>query len=361
MMELIFDNKDVPDNIVRKAKEKGKAIPFLNNSFVCRGDNFEVMGRLLDSYKGKIDLVYIDPPFNTSQVFSVSKQRVSTISRANEGKIAYSDIMDKDEFIKFMYDRFVLIHQLLSERGSLYVHIDIKMGHYFKIILDEIFGDKSYKNDITRIKSNPKNFARKAYGNQKDMILFYTKSEKNIWNDVRKLCDEDELNSIFKKTDENGRKYTTVPLHAPGETNGITGKEWRGMMPPEGRHWRTDPAEFDKLDAAGLIEWSSSGNPRIKKFASEHKGKKIQDVWEFKDPQYPIYPTEKNIKMLELIIKQSSIPDSIVMDCFAGSGSTLLAASKLERKFIGIDKSEIAIETIKNRFEGLEEVSYLEF
>lgn len=358
-MELVFDNKDIPDNIIKKAKENGNPIPFVNDSLLCQGDNFEIMGRLLENYKGKIDLVYIDPPFNTEQIFAVGESRVSTISRTKKGNVAYSDMMDREKYINFMYERFVLIHQLLSEAGSLYVHIDTKMGHYLKIILDEIFGEKNYRNDITRIKSNPKNFARKAYGNQKDLLLFYTKSAKNIWNDIRESCNEDELRERFNKVDAHGRRYTTVPLHAPGETNGVTGKEWRGMLPPEGRHWRTNPVEFDKLDAEGMIEWSSTGNPRIKKFASEHKGKKIQDVWEFKDPQYPIYPTEKNIKMIEMIIRQSSNPDSIVMDCFAGSGSTLLAALNHNRKFIGIDNSDMAIEVILKRLANIKDASYL--
>lgn len=350
-MEILFENKESYQAIVDKTKLIPEKANFADDSILIKGDNFEAMALLLKKFKGKVDLVYIDPPFNTDQIFSVSEKRVSTISRTKSGKIAYSDIMSKDQFLKFMYDRFVLIRELLSENGSLYVHIDTKMGHYFKVILDEIFGDDCFKNDITRIKSNPKNFSRKAYGNQKDMILFYTKTQKNIWNDIKIKCNEEELASRFSKIDENGRRYTTIPLHAPGESSPTspTGQPWRGMNPPEGRHWRTDPAEFDRLDALGLIEWSSNGNPRIKKYADEHKGKKIQDIWEFKDPQYPLYPTEKNIEMLELIIRQSSNSGSIVMDCFAGSGSTLLAAANLNRSFIGIDKSDLAIEVSKKR------------
>ena len=156
---------------------------------------------------------------------------------------------------------------------------------------------------------------------------------------------------MFQKIDEYGRRYNTVPIHAPGETqNGETGEMWRGMLPPKGRHWRSPPNELDKLDEQGLLEWSKNGVPRIKKFADEHKGKKIQDIWRYKDPAYPVYPTEKNAEMLEMIIRQSSNPDSIVLDCFAGSGSTLLAAQNLNRRWIGIDASSVAIQTIQNRF-----------
>lgn len=359
-MEIIFSNKETPKNIIKKAEKIKNSIPFIDNSFICKGDNFVVMARLLNNYRGKIDLVYIDPPFNTEQVFSVSDTRVSTISRPKNGKVAYEDTMIKDEFLRFMYERLVLIHELLSDKGSLYVHIDIKMGHYLKVMLDEIFGEENYKNDITRIKSNPKNFDRNAYGNQKDMILFYSKTKKIIWNDIRFPCSCDELASRYTKIDKNGRRYTTIPLHAPGESNGITGGAWRGMLPPEGRHWRTDPAQFDKLDAAGLIEWSSNGNPRIIKFADEHIGKKIQDIWKFKDPQYPIYPTQKNLQMLEMIVKQSSNNNSLVMDCFAGSGTTLLAAIMHGRRFIGIDKADLSIETMKKRFSQFTQISYLD-
>lgn len=352
-MELLFENKETKENILSRAEKLSSIAIDENTSYLFNGDNFEIMSGLLNEKKGFIDLIYIDPPFNTNQVYSISENRANTISRAKNSTVAYSDLMTDDEFIKFMYERFVLIYELLSDEGSLYVHIDTKMGHYFKTILDEIFGAKSFKNDITRIKSNPKNFDRKAYGNEKDMILFYSKNpKKNIWNEIRISLDESELTTKFTKIDTDGRRYTTIPLHAPGETaNGITGMPWRGMLPPAGRHWRTSPEEFDKMDSLGLIEWSKTGNPRIKKYADEHKGKKIQDIWKYKDPQAPKYPTQKNLEMLELIIKQSSKENSIIMDCFAGSGTTLLAAAKLGRKFIGIDSSEVAINVIKNRLD----------
>ena len=350
-MNLIFNGKESCEEIINKAVRVDSRIIYEDRSLIIHGDNFVAMASLLQDYKGKIDLVYIDPPFNTDQIFSITENRVSTISRAKSGKIAYSDIMTKDEYLKFMYDRFVLIRELLSEKGSLYVHIDTKMGHYFKVILDEIFGDSCFRNDITRIKSNPKNFDRKAYGNQKDMILFYSKTKEAIWNDIRLKCTNEEIAKRFTKIDAFGRHYTTIPLHAPGESNSNspTGQPWHGMNPPQGRHWRTNPHEFDRLDSLGLIEWSSTGNPRIKIYADEHKGKKIQDIWKFKDPQYPIYPTEKNSKMLEQIILQSSEEQSIVMDCFAGSGSTLLAAYNNNRKYIGIDKSNISVEVMQFR------------
>ena len=232
----------------------------------------------------------------------------------------------------------------MSEKASIYLHIDYKIGHYVKIIMDEIFGSENFKNDITRIKCNPKNFQRKAFGNVKDLILFYSKGANPIWNDIKDKFSSADLERLFKKVDKNGRQYTTIPLHAPGETkNGATGGKFRGKYPPKGRHWRSDPKILEKLDKKGLIEWSTNGVPRKKNYADERDGKKVQDVWEFKDPQYPLYPTEKNTDLLHRIIQTSSNECDLIMDFFCGSGSTLKAANDLGRKWIGIDKSDEAI------------------
>lgn len=351
-MELKFDNKISEKQVLSKAN-KNKS-PFelnYNGSMLFMGDNFEVLSILLNNFRGKINLIYIDPPFNTDQEFFVSENgRANSISHSKNDIVAYSDKMSTDEYLEFIRERLILLRELLSDNGSIYLHIDYKIGHYIKIIMDEIFGKENFKNDIARIKSNPKNFYRKAYGNEKDLILFYTKNYKNnIWNDIKVPLDENEIAERFSKIDENGRRYTTIPLHAPGETkNGPTSKPWRNIPVPKGRHWRTNPEEFEKMDKQGLIEWSSTGNPRIKKYADEHTGKKIQDIWRFKDPQNPKYPTEKNSTMLEQIILQSSNENDYVLDCFAGSGSTLKAAFKNNRKWIGVDNSEVAINVIKS-------------
>jgi len=289
----------------------------------------------------KIDLIYIDPPFNTKQDFFI-------IDDNNQKIVAYFDNMAKSQYFNFLRERLLLLKDLLSENGSIYLHIDCKIGHYIKIIMDEIFGIENFKNDITRIKSNPKNFSRKAYGNEKDMILFYVKNkDKNIWNEIRRSPDIKKLEKRYNKIDKNGRRYTTIPLHAPGITkNGKTGEKWRNILPPKGRHWRCNPEEFDNLDKQGLIEWSKNNNPRIIKYMDENKGAKIQDIWDFKDPQNSNYPTTKNLEMLKLIIKQSSLENSIILDCFVGSGATLIASSLEKRRWIGIDNSIISKEII---------------
>lgn len=327
----------------------------MEENLLIKGDNLEALQWLLDNgYKGKIDLVYIDPPFATGGTFAIdSDGRVATISKSSDSKIAYKDTLKGEEFIDFLQKRIELIHSLLSERGSFYLHIDYKIGHYVKVMLDKVFGIENFRNDITRIKCNPKNFERIGYGNIKDVILFYTKGKNPIWNHPRVKGNPEDIITLYNKVDKNGRRYTTVPIHAPGETKGDTNKEFKGLLPPKGRHWRCSVEELERLDDAGLIEWSKTGNPRKINYADEHITKKAQDIWEFKDPTKPSYPTEKNLDMLKFIIEASSDPKSIVMDCFCGSGSTLLAAEICDRNWIGVDQSDIAIKIVEKRFKSL--------
>jgi len=312
------------------------------------GDNLGILKALCNDpkIKGKVNLIYIDPPFGTGQDF---------IGYNEEN--GYSDRLINTAFLEFLRERLVFLRELLSENGSIYLHIDQKIGHYIKILMDEIFGEENFRNDITRIKCNPKNFERKAYGNVKDVIYFYSKSKPNsddplCWTDYRIPLTEEEIIKQFPKIDNFGKRYATTPLHAKGETrNGPTGQPWKGLKPPKGRHWRYSPEELTRLDKQGLIEWSSTGNPRKIIYAHENKGRKIQDIWDYKDPGFEksIYPTEKNENMLKRIILASSKEEDMVLDCFAGSGTTLVAAEKLNRNWIGIDSNERAIKVTKKR------------
>lgn len=321
-------------------------------NMIILGDNLPVLKAFFYDkrlYK-KIRLVYIDPPFGTGSVFR-GKRHVSASLRE---EIAYQDMSLSPEYLEFLRRRLLFLHDLLAEDGSIYVHIDVNVVHYIKVIMDEIFGIENFINDIARIKCNPKNFERKAYGNIRDSILFYAKKYgKNVWNDPREPYTEKDIKRLFPKIDKSGRRYTTVPLHAPGETrNGSTGQPWKGIKPPPGRHWRYPPEVLDELDKKGLIEWSSTGNPRLKIYADEYikKGKKMQDVWlNYKDPVYPHYPTEKNLEMIIKIIEASSNPGDIVLDAFCGSGTLAIAAEKLNRRWVCIDNSPIAIEIALKR------------
>jgi adenine-specific DNA-methyltransferase len=314
------------------------------------GENRAVLKALLDCYAGKVGLVYIDPPFATNAHFRVSADRANSVSSSKFDPIAYSDRLVGPAYLEFLRERLVLLRELLADSGSIYLHIDYKIGHYVKVLMDEVFGAENFRNDITRIKCNPKNFSRKGYGNIKDMILFYGKSDAATWRDARRPLSDEQEARLFKKIDDAGRRYTTVPLHAPGETTrGETGKAWRGLAPPKGRHWRSTPEVLERLHQRGLVEWSPTGVPRKKIYLDEQPGQKVQDIWEFKDPQHPKYPTEKNLDMLKMIVGASSNEGDLVLDCFSGSGTTLIAAGELGRNWIGIDESEHAIEIAKNR------------
>lgn len=317
-------------------------------NLIIKGENICGLNHLLNSgFKETIDLIYVDPPFATGSDFMVSGGRASTVSNSKTGEIAYTDKVTGNTFVNAIKERLILAKELLSPKGSIYLHTDYKIGHYLKVMMDEVFGIDNFRNDITRIKCNPKNFKRTGYGNIKDMILFYTKGEKPIWNEPKEPYSKTDLEKLYPKTDANGRRYTTVPIHAPGETKNPP--VFRGMYPPAGRHWRTDVLTLEQWDRNGLIEWSANGNPRKIVYADESEGKRVQDIWQFKDPAYPVYPTEKNADLLDLIVKTSSNPQSVVLDFYCGSGTTLKAAARNGRKWIGIDQSDIAIDATKTK------------
>jgi adenine-specific DNA-methyltransferase len=140
--------------------------------------------------------------------------------------VAYRDTLLGADYLEFLHDRLVLLREILADDGSIYVHVDVKIGHYVKVLMDKIFGEENFINHIVRIKCNPKNFSRAGYGNIHDMILFYSKSKSYVWNEAREEFSEDEIRRLFPKVDKSGRRYTTTPLHAPGETkSGVTGAD----------------------------------------------------------------------------------------------------------------------------------------
>ena len=367
MMRLEYPGKKSPAEIMAQrgrfvlhALDRQGNVPLDGwHNMLIQGDNLAALHVLLKdpSIRGNVRLVYIDPPFSTNQVFRAGKSRTATVSRSESDFVAYQDTRTGAEYLEFLRERLILLHEILAVDGTIYVHIDCKVGHYVKVIMDEIFGPENFLNDIARIKCNPKNFARRAYGNIRDMVLVYSKTSEYVWNDPREEFTEQDIRRLFPRVDAQGRRYTTTPLHAPGETrNGPTGQRWRGMLPPPGRHWRYPPEELERLDRMGFLEWSSTGNPRKKIYAIA-QGKKRQDVWEFKDPTYPSYPTEKNLDMLRMILQASSHPGDLVLDCFAGSGTTLVAAEMTGRRWIGIDNSEVAIAACRKRLHALKKCS----
>ena len=200
MIRLNFDGRLFRGDILQKAHsislKHGQIIPAEGN-IIIHSENFFALSLLLRNYCGRIDLVYTDPPFNTMQDFYISDGRANSVSSIKARK-AYADKMPLEKFLTFLRERLIIIHELLSERGSLYLHIDCKTGHYAKIILDEIFGAENFLNDIARIKSNPKNFHRKAWGNERDMVLFYAKNSGLNIGYSRKLMLMEDVTQRFR-------------------------------------------------------------------------------------------------------------------------------------------------------------------
>jgi len=312
------------------------------------GDNLRGLRTLLSDpdVKGKVTLVYIDPPFATQGTFLSRKQ-----------KKAYDDHLSGAGYVEYLRERLILLRELLSDKGSIYLHLDENMVFEMKLVMDEVFGCSNYRNIIVRKKCNPKNYTRKAYGNTADFILFYTRTEKYVWNRPVEPLSEESTKEYHYTEPETGRRYMKVPIHAPGTRNGSTGGLWRGMLPPPGKHWQYTPMTLDEMDARGEIFWSKNGNPRRKIYLDKHTGVGIQDIWlDSRDAhnqniKITGYPTEKNPDLLRRIIGASSNPGDMVLDCFAGSGTTLAVADEMQRNWIGMDNSSEALSTILKRFE----------
>lgn len=349
-VELCYASKKSRFGILTENVPSGFACVrhFSNGNRLYCGDNLSGLRELLadSSVKGQVALVYIDPPFATKGTFLSRKQRK-----------AYEDDLCGAEYVESLRERLILIRELLSTSGSIYLHLDENMIFEMKLIMDEVFGANNYRNMIVRKKCNPKNYTRKAYGNIADFILFYSKGDQYVWNRPVEALSEQSTKEYHYVEPETGRRFMKVPLHAPGTRNGATGGPWRGKLPPPGKHWQYPPQTLDEMDARGEIFWSKNGNPRRKVYLDEHPGVGIQDIWlDFKDAhnqniRITGYPTEKNPDLLRRIVQTSSNPGDLVLDCYAGSGTTLAVADEMQRHWIGIDRSPEAIATILKRFE----------
>lgn len=297
----------------------------------------------------EVRAIYIDPPYATSMTF---------VDR--DANHAYKDHLYGAEYIEAFRRRLIVLHDLLADDGSIFIHLDQNMVFEAKLVMDEIFGRDSFRNFITRKKCNTKNYTRNNFGNIADHILFYSKGEKSVWHRPYDAWTDDKIGDEYPCVDPaSGRRYKKVPVHAPGERNGETGKRWRGKLPPKGKHWQYPPSKLEALDAAGEIYWSPNGNPRRKVYFDRSRGIPVQDIWMgFKDAHNQNvhitgYPTEKNIDLVQRLVAAVTNPGDLVLDCYCGSGTTLEAAAILGRRFIGIDAAEAAIKaTVKRLAHG---------
>jgi len=312
---------------------------------------------------GGIKLIYIDPPFDVGADFSMDIEIGDDTFTKKPNvleELAYRDTWGKgaDSFIAMIYERLVLMRDLLAGDGSIYVHLDYRMIHFVRNILDEIFGRDSFTNEIVWKRSLPHNDP-KRYGSIHDSILYYRKSDKSVFNQQYTGLDKEYIKSHYSSIDEKGRSYQLTSLAAtgPGPARRFADKE---IAPPKGNHWRYSQENIDELMKAGLIVFTSTGNPRYKRYLEDMKGPALQSIW---DDVLPVnsqaterigYPTQKPEALLERIIKASSNENDIVADIFSGSGTTLAVAEKLGRKWIGSDLGKFAIHTTRKRMIGVQ-------
>lgn len=328
------------------------------------GDNLQVMSHLLKEYRGKVDLIYIDPPFDSKADYKKSIQLKSGLSVANDQNSfeekQYTDIWSNDEYLQFMYERFVTLRELLSETGAIYVHCDWHKSHHLRCILDEIFGSSNFRNEITWVRStNPKGSQHKSnkFDVFTDTIFCYTKTElHDIDTDLIRIpLTQEELDDKYYRVDDKGRYYDgpierSISMGARpflvyeynGYTTGIAG-------------WRVSKENLIEIDKAGDLGWTSNGKPFRKLRPEDDKGKPIGNFWNdislinSQADERIGYPTQKPEALLGRIITASSKPNSLVLDCFMGSGTTQAVAMKLGRKFIGADINLGAVQTTTKR------------
>lgn len=326
------------------------------------GDNLQVMSHLLKTYRGQVDLVYIDPPFDSKADYkkkiSLKGKNASNDASAFEEK-QYTDIWNNDEYLQFMYERLVLIRELLSDNGSVYLHCDYRKSHHLRSVLDEIFGQDNFQNEIIWVRTNAHNMKSKGYVRSNDHILFYSKSSNYNFNEQYTEYGEAQLSRY--KPDENGRLYTGQDLTFSA-VNPARQFEWRGVKPPPNRSWGSSYEQLEKWWEEGRILKKKDGGPRLdgyKVYLDNAKGNPLTTNWNDigrignTSNERTEYPTQKPEILIERIISASSNPGDLVFDCFMGSGTTQAVAMKLGRRFIGADINLGAIQTTTKRLLGI--------
>ena len=318
------------------------------------GDNLQVMSHMMKEYRGRIDLIYIDPPFDSKADYKkkvrIHNQQILNDSLAFEEK-QYSDIWTNDEYIQFMYERLILLRELLSDNGTIFLHCDWHKVHYLRCIMGEVFGSSNFLNEIVWKRTRAAHSDATFLGKVHDTILVYSKSDSAKFNQEFTEHSAEYIKRFTKE--EHGRKYMLVPLHGPGqgEPRMFFGKM---IAPPAGRCWPVQK-KIDELIAQNRVELTSTGTPSKKSYLDENKGNPVSDWWDDIIPLNPVatertdYPTQKPQELLERVIRIATNPGDLVFDCFMGSGTTQAVAMKLGRRFIGADINLGAVQTTTKR------------
>ncbi len=334
------------------------------------GDKKYVLPSLLPEFAGKVDLIYIDPPFDTGADFSfvaslpASGDSDSETAFLKEPSVleqkAYRDTWGRglDSYLEWFYETVSFLRELLAESGSIFVHLDWHVSFYAKLALDEIFGAENFQSEIVW-KRKDSNRAGTTLATVTDTILFYVKSEEPTWNPQFIPYSDERLEKAYKATEEDGRRYALADLMAPGDRAGTKADyEWKGIRPRSGRHWSYTLGKMQELDREGRIFRNSAGVPKLKLYLDEAKGVPLGNLWTdiamVKGGTEAVgYPTQKPEGLLDRILKASSTEGGLVLDCFCGSGTTAAVAEKLNRRWIACDLGRFAIHTTRKRLLGI--------
>ncbi len=336
------------------------------------GDNLLVMGSLLAKFAGKIDLIYIDPPFATGADFSFNAQvgeSGETVSKEQtiiEAK-AYRDTWGRgmDSYITMMYDRLVLMRELLSDSGSIYVHCDWRVNSYLRMVLDEIFGKENFWNEVAWKRYAAHSLSDSGYDAIRDSIFLYSKDKpRTKFNIQYGPLSKQEISGRFPHLEkETDRNYQHAALEksanasSRGEVRVIQGRKVTTNI---GWIWAQETFDKRLQENPLLIHWTGTGRPRYKIYADEYPGYPLGDIWvdinylAAGDGERVGYPTQKPEALLERIIKASSNEGSLIADFFCGSGTTAAVAEKLGRRWITSDLGRWAVHTTRKRLLGIE-------
>jgi DNA modification methylase len=360
-------------------------VPGLKNRLYY-GDNLDVLRRYVADES--VDLVYLDPPFNSNASYNVLfAEKSGTRSAAQiqafedtwqwdeSSAAAYREVVesggsvaqaliafrtflgDSDmlAYLAMMAPRLVELRRVLKPAGSIYLHCDPAASHYLKMLMDAVLSPAQFRNEIIWKRTSAHSSARR-YGPVHDVILFYGCSDEMQWVGGHEAYDAAYVEQRFKRGGEN--PWKDADLTGSGVRHGETGLVWRGFdVTAKGRHWAYPPSELERMDAGGRIYWpeKKGGWPREKVLLDKAKGIPLQDVW---TDIFPInsqaqerlgYPTQKPEALLDRIISASSQEGDLVLDPFCGCGTTIASAQKLKRRWIGIDVTHLAIGLIKKR------------
>jgi DNA modification methylase len=325
-----------------------KRSSLLDTGVIYCGDNLDQLKKLPDAC---VDLIYIDPPFNSNRNYEV-------FWGETKEKRAFEDRHESTQaYIEFMRPKCVELARVLKKTGSFYYHCDWHASHYVKVMLDQILGENNFINEIIWKRSTAHSDARqgsKHYGRLHDELLLYSGgSEDYTWNQLYTPLDESYIQSHYKQVDAAGRRYMWDNLTGPG--GAAKGNAYYETLGVKG-YWRYSREKMDELIKAGLVAIPPNGKtPRLKRFLDDSKGVPLQSVWDDLSPvnsqakESLGYPTQKPLTLLERIIKVSSNENDIVLDAFCGCGTALVASQILGRQWIGIDISPTACRVMAKR------------